>query len=252
MTKQKELMGNSDLDVYSSETLPREEMLQVKSGLYSLLGRLFEEEVDLPLLELLRGELADSLAEAGVILSKDMAEGDPEQVLSALAEEYTGLFVQPGCVSPYRSVFETGRMFQPPCDEASAAYKKAGWEFKHRLSGEFPDHMGVMLTFISKLYSSEADALQKGDVARADEWRDMREKFIVDQIGPWGLGWCQRARLLSQQQFYSSILALAEEVLLEEIKELASSDQFQELVNLNRRPPVKLDYNADFRKASGV
>lgn len=252
MTKQKELMGNSDLDDYTAEAFPREEMLQVKSGLYSLLGRLFEEEVDLPLLELLRGELADSLAEAGVILSSDISEGDPEQVLSALAVEYTGLFVQPGCVSPYRSVFETGRMFQPPCDEAAAAYKKAGWEFQHRLSGEFPDHMGVMLTFIAKLYSAEADALQADDEVLADQWREIRETFIVDQIGPWGLGWCHRARILAQQQFYASFLALAEEVLMDEIKELAPSDQFQELVTLNRRPPVKLDYNADFRKASGI
>lgn len=252
MITKNEMAGDPEREVFTAEAYPREETLQVKSGLYALLARLLEEEVDLPLLQLLRGELSESLAEAGVFLPKDVAEGDPEQVLNTLAQEFTGLFVQPGCVSPYRSVFETGRMFQTPCDEAAAAYKKAGWEFKHRLSGEFPDHIGVMLAFISKLYSAEADALQGSDESRAGQWRELRETFIVDQIGPWGLGWCHRARILAQDPFYAAFLALTEEVLMEEIRGLASSDRFQELINLNRRPPVKLDYNADFRKASGI
>lgn len=243
---------HNDLDAYTAGPLSLLDDLSMKSGLYAFLGRVLEEEIDNNLLQMLRTDLADSLEDAGVVLTQAMLDGKTEQVLSNLAEEFTGLFVQPGAVLPYRSVFETGRMYQSPCDEVAAAYQKAGFEFTTKLSGEFPDHFGVMLGFVSKLCAFEAHALENDDVAKAETWRIMRDAFILEQLGPWGLGWCHRARLLAEHPFYASVLALAEAVLMEDLKELSSSDQLLALVDLNRRPPVKLDYDADFRKASGL
>lgn len=242
----------TNLDAYTAGPVSRLDGLTMKSGLYAFLGRVLEEEVDFDLLQMLRTDLADSLEDAGVVLTDGMLNGETEHVLTELAQEFTGLFVQPGAVLPYRSVFETGRMYQAPCDEVSEAYQKAGFSFETKLSGEFPDHIGVMLGFVSKLYAFEAAALEKDDPSTAESWGTMRDTFIVDQLGAWGLGWCHRARLLSEHPFYASILALAEEVLMEDLKSLASSDQLLQLVDLNRRPPVKLDYDADFRKASGL
>lgn len=240
------------LDTYTAEAMSRQDELIMKSGLYAFIGRVLEEEIDRPFLDLLRTDFAESLEESGLMLTEEMVSGDADKVLDILAEEFTGLFVQPGAVLPYRSVFETGRMYQEPCDAVAAAYQKAGFEFETRLSGEFPDHIGVMLGFVSKLCAAEAEAIEHGDEAKADHWRDMRNVFIVDQLGPWGLGWCHRARLLSEHPFYASVLALTEEVLMDELKAIAPSDQLRNLVDLNRRPPVKLDYDADFRKASGL
>jgi len=240
------------LDTYTAETMPLSEQYAAKSGLYAFLGRVFEGEVDAEFLELLRTDFAAPLEESGVFLPEDILGGEAETVLNALAQEFTGLFVQPGAILPYRSVFETGRMFQEPCDEVSAAYQKAGFAFQTILSGEFPDHIGVMLGFVSKLYAAEAEALEQDDALRAKDLHDTRDQFVVNQLGPWALGWCHRARLVAEHQFYASVLALAEEVLMEELKEMASSEKLHELMDLNRRPPVKLDYDADFRKASGL
>jgi len=243
---------HNDLDAYTAGPISRLDDLSMKSGLYAFLGRVLEEEIDDTLLQMLRSDLADSLEDAGVVLTEAMLEGETQQVLSKLAEEFTGLFVQPGAVLPYRSVFETGRMYQSPCDEVAAAYQKAGFKFITKLSGEFPDHIGVMLGFVSKLCAFEVNALENDDATAAESWRVMRDAFILEQLGPWGLGWCHRARLLAEHPFYASVLALAEAVLMEDFKELSSSDQLLALVDLNRRPPVKLDYDADFRKASGL
>ncbi len=48
------------------------------------------------------------------------------------------------------------------------------------------------------------------------------------------------------------MLGLIENVLWFEVKGLADRRQLKEIAALNARPPVKLDYNADFRKASGL
>ena len=126
--------------------------LSARAGLYALLARCLEAEVDATLLDLLRGPLAESLDEMGIALGEDVRSADPAVVIAALAEEYAGLFVVPGAVQPFRSTVETGRMFQPQADLAAAAYKQAGFAFHNVLSGEFPDHVAVMLAFVGRLF----------------------------------------------------------------------------------------------------
>lgn len=222
------------------------------SGLYRLLGRCLEEEVDADLLALLRGSLAPALNEIGLGLDDEVLTGSTDAVLSTLAEEYTALIVAPGAVSPYRSVFETGCTFQEPCDEAVAAYREAGLEFRHRFSGEFPDHIGVMLGFVGRLAELEAACLEAGDAPGAKQWRARREAFLRDQLGPWAPGWCRRARMLANHAFYRRVLELTERVLWHDLRALAGRRRLGELERLNRRVPVRLDYDADFRKASGL
>lgn len=222
------------------------------AGLYRLFGRCLEEEVDVDFLALLTGLLRPALAEIGLVLDGSLLQPDSEECLANLAEEYTALFVAPGAVSPYRSVFEKGCTFQEPCDEAIAAYRDAGLEFQNRHSGEFPDHVGVMLGFVGWLAEREAESLGAGDQSAAETWRGRRESFLLEQLGPWAPGWCRRARILAQHPFYRQVLELTERILWEDLKALADRRRLRELAQLNRRAPVRLDYDADFRKASGL
>ncbi len=226
--------------------------LIASAGLYALLGRCLESEVDEALLGALRGELREPLGELGLVLDAGFYEADSARVLAELAEEFTGLFVAPGGVSPYASVFETGRMFQEPADHAERAYREAGWSFHRRLSGEFADHIGTMLGFVAALYEAEAQALEQGDGGQADTCRARRERFVIDQLGRWAVGWCRRARTAAIHDFYRGILALTEAVLWDEVHRQADRKMFKQLAVLNQRPPVRLDYDADFRKASGL
>ena len=222
------------------------------AGLYHLLGRCLEEEVDADFLALLKGPLRPALSEIGLVLDDSLLQSDTADGLENLAEEFTALFVAPGAVSPYRSVFEKGRNFQEPCDDAIAAYRQAGLEFRNRYSGEFPDHVGVMLGFVGWLAEREAESLEAADGVAAEAWRARREAFLLEQLGPWAPGWCRRARILAQHVFYRQVLELTERVLWHDLRALGDRRRLKELERLNRRAPVRLDYDADFRKASGL
>lgn len=231
---------------------PGVEELQALAGLYNLVSRCLEEEVDRDLLALLRGALRQPLEDAGWSLGRDLLEQPEDELLASLAEEYTGLFVAPGGVSPFASVFETGCMFREPCDRATAAYRQAGWNYCRRMSGEFADHIGTMLGFLGHLASDEAEARQQGDPDRANGIRKQHEAFLLEQLGGWAPGWCRRVAQAALLPFYRQVAQLTEQLLWQRLSEVADRRALRELGVLNQREPKKLDYDADFRKASGL
>ncbi len=222
------------------------------AAVFGFLSRCIEEEADAALIDLVRNDLRQPLAEAGLIFDDTFYDIPTDSLVETLAEEYTGLFVAPGCVSPYASVVATGCMFKQQADRAINAYHKAGWDYQHRLSGEFPDHIGTMLGFYANLAEVEADALARGDSARADEIKRQREEFLLQQLAEWGPGWCQRAAQAAFHPFYCRLLQMMEQALWLELEQLVDRRRLRELVELNQREPKRLDYDADFRKASGL
>ncbi len=226
--------------------------LEAQAGLYRLCGRLLESEIDSPLLTMLRGELREPLAEAGVIANTSFIEDSEDVVLERLAEEYTGLLIAPGAAMPYASVFETGRMFQEPADRAEKAYRAAGWTFRSHMSGEFPDHLGVMLSFHAIQLQAQADARRAGDNETGDTIAERSTRFLIEQLGNWAPGWCHMAAKASYEPFYQQLLTLVEQNLWADLSAVGSNETLKKLTELNRRKPPKLDYDADFRKASGL
>ncbi|MFQ5565489.1 MAG: molecular chaperone [Paracoccaceae bacterium] len=232
-----------------SETV---EVLEAQSGLYTLLGRCIESEVDADLLGLLRGALGDAVGEIGLDLGADVMNAPERQVLHTLAEEYTSLFVAPGAASPFRSVFESGRLFQTQADLAAAAYREAGFAFRNVHSGEFADHIGVMLTFVGRLLGLEAEALRDGDADAAAGWRARRERFLLRQLAPWAVGWCRRARACARHDFYRAILDIVERTVWEDASAIADVKTLKRLVAANKRPLMRPKSDPEFRKASGL
>jgi len=228
------------------------EALRAQAGLYAFLARCLEAEVDLPLLSALRGPLRETLDELNIDLGEDLRSGDPQAVLAALAEEFAALFVVPGAVLPYRSAHETGRLFQPQADLATAAYRDAGFDFRSKLSGEFPDHVAVMVAFVGRLLDRQADAVAAGKTDAAAEWERRREHFLLHQIGGWAIGWSRRAQSCARHPFYRVILALAEQVLWADIGDIADDKTLKRLVKSNLRPLVRQKTDHEFRKASGL
>ncbi len=226
--------------------------LRAQAGVYRLLARCLEEEPDQSLIDLFRGELREGLAEVGVKLAPEFFQADLESLLETLAEEYTGLFVAPGAAMPYASVCETGRLFQKPADQAVQAYREAGWEYHHQRCGEFPDHIGTMLGFVAILLEQQAVQLDLGDNQAVARCRQRYSSFMLDQLGRWAPGYCGRAAKAAFHVFYRDLLGLAERLLWSDLMLIADPQRLKELGELNRREPPKLDYDADFRKASGL
>jgi len=211
-----------------------------------------EAEVDAEFIDLIRVDLRGPLESAGLKFDDEFYKASTESLVEVLAEEYAALFVVPGCISPYASVFETGCMFKEPADKAIAAYHDAGWDYDRRMSGEFPDHIGTMLGFFGILAEAEANSLVAGDIGRADEYKAQRDSFLVEQIGSWGPGWCRRASEAALHLFYKGLLQMTEQVLWTELEQVLDRRRLHELAELNQREAKRLDYDADFRKASGI
>ncbi|MCU7919060.1 MAG: molecular chaperone TorD family protein [Candidatus Thiodiazotropha sp. (ex Epidulcina cf. delphinae)] len=222
------------------------------AGVFGFFSRCLEEEVDLAFAERIRGELRQPLKAFGLIFDEEFYAVPAESLVETLDEEYTGLFVAPGSVSPYASVFETGCMFKEPADRALTAYRQAGWDYKRRLSGEFPDHIGTMLGFYAILAEAESESLTVADISRADGYKTQRNRFLDEQLGPWGPGWCRRAAEAALHPFYEKLLQILEQALWAELVQIVDRRRLRELVELNQRRPKHLDYDADFRKASGL
>ncbi|MCW8907334.1 MAG: molecular chaperone TorD family protein [Sedimenticola sp.] len=225
---------------------------QALAGLFGFLSRCLEEEADAALIDLIRGELRGPLAAAGLEFDEGFYQAPTGALVEALAEEFTGLFVAPGCISPYASVVETGCMFKEPADRAAEAYRQAGLDYRNRLSGEFPDHIGTMLGFYAFLAEAEAAARIAGESERVERYRTQREAFLLEQLAEWAPGWCRRAAGATLLPFYKRLLEMAEQVLWSELEQRVERRRLRELAELNRREPKRLDYDADFRKASGL
>lgn len=222
------------------------------AGLFGFISRCLEQEVDAALIGMIRGELRMPLEVAGLAFNEAFQAAAVASLVEALAEEYTGLFVAPGCISPYASVFETGCMFKEPADRAVEAYRDAGWDYRNRMSGEFPDHIGTMIGFCGLLAEAEIDYLTRGEIKGADELKQKRDSFLVEQLGQWGPGWCRLAAEAARHPFYRKILMMTEQLLWSELGSIVDRRRLRELAELNRREPKRLDYDADFRKASGL
>lgn len=228
------------------------DVLRAQAGLYAFLGRCLEAEVDQALLMALRGPLRETLEELGIDLGEDLRASDQAGALARLAEEFAALFVVPGAVLPYRSAYETGRLFQPQADLATAAYRDAGFDFRSIFSGEFPDHVAVMLAFVGRLHERQAEALAAANTSAAATWQRRREHFLLHQIGGWAIGWGRRARACARHPFYRTILGLAEQVIWADICDIADEKTLKRLVKSNRRPLVRQKTDHEFRKASGL
>lgn len=223
-----------------------------QAALFGLLGRVLEREVDEQLLSQLRGPIGEALADSGAPLSADVLTGSAGTVLAVLAEEFTGLLVQPGAVAPYASVFLNGAMSQEPCDRVMRWYADAGFAYRHVFSGEFPDHIGTMLGFVATLYDRQAAALEQDNLSAADDWRVRRERFLLEEVGTWAVGWCRCARKAAHHPFYAAMLDLTERVVWEELSLIAPARRLKELAQSNARTPAHFSASPEFRKASGL
>jgi TorA maturation chaperone TorD len=228
------------------------DLLTARGGLYTFLGRCLEGEVDHDLLQALRGPLGGVIDALGIDLGEDVRHGPDSAVLETLAGEYTSLLVAPGAVSPFRSVFESGRLFQPQADVAAAAYRESGFVFRNIHSGEFADHIAVMLAFMGRLFEREAAAFGAGDAGSAAVWRERRARFLLRQLASWAIGWCRRARYCAQHTFYCAILEVVEQTVWDDAAAIGDAKTLKRLAVANRRPLARQKSDPEFRKASGL
>jgi TorA maturation chaperone TorD len=183
------------------------ELISTRS-LYLLLGRVFLKEVDRGFYSLLRStEMLRALEPLQAGLGGDGLSDD--EVLERLAVEYSAIFIQPGSLPPYESVFKKGRHLAEPADQVEIIYQLNGFDYRSQWPSLFPDHLGLELNFVASLLDSQINALKKGltdDARRLDE---VRAEFMKKHVCQWGPQYLEKVAETTGDPFYNPFVNFA-------------------------------------------
>lgn len=227
------------------------EELRARSALYRMFGALLYREVSVDWLRMFQQELRPQWEEAGCRFEADM-DADAASLKEALDAEFTTLWIAPGGVARYESIFETGAVFQGPCDQVAAVYAGEGFHFDMDAEKSFPDHAGVELEFLGFLLARQAEAVDRGDAAEANRLGGEAKNFLRQHPGKWVPAMMQLSMQLAEHSFYRELCRMVFAFLDQEIEAMLPRRDREALRAKYQRMPKELDYDADFRKASGL
>lgn len=229
----------------------RIEELKSRAALYRLFGALLYREVDEGWLEAFRnGPMQEWIAQ-GCEFDEDM-NLPTHELKQELDAEFTSLWVAPGGVPRFQSIFETGMVFQSPCDQVNEVYRSEGFIFDMDEEKSFPDHAGVELEFLGHLLERQAAALEDGRDEEAARLGQVFRDFLVRHPGTWVPAMLNYSIMAAQHSFYREVCRMALAFLISEFESELPRREREKLLALLEREPKKLEYDADFRKSSGL
>jgi len=180
--------------------------LKGRERMYSLLGRVYEKEVDKDLLSnllnqrehLLKHKLigdVDSNVEDGfeelyVYLNK-LDSGKIDQALLELAVDYASLFLgvkyareKKGIPHPSESVYLTGYLYQDERDQVLDMYVEEGL-VKSPDFTEPEDHVALEMYFMAHLCRKAIKQLESGELENLKKTLYTQKKFLTEHILKW-------------------------------------------------------------------
>lgn len=181
------------------------EELAWRSGVYGLLARLFEREVDEELLASLRSEgfLADALA-------RDEAESSEAGLRDALAVDFARLFIVRSrgtkhAAYPFESVYSPARRTMGDArDDVVACYRAAGlgksdgWRVSE-------DHIALELDFMRVLGERAIEALATGDADGAADALKRQRDFLERHLLAWVPAFAEEMGRQAHTSFYREL-----------------------------------------------
>ncbi len=215
----------------ANEIFPNDRESLVKGAfsrrmLYLLLARIFAAEADRPLLaELGRPEIRGVLKELDIETGLADNSGRRGDIIEALGEEFTFLFLGPGKhVAPYESVQlkqGSGLLMGKETVFVSQFIDQAGFDFTPAYGG-IPDHISVELEFLGRLAEAEAWALEDNDTERCLAAAGWQHEFISRHIGKWASVFAKRVKERATLPFYPGFARILPRFLATERAHLAA------------------------------
>ncbi|MCL4544603.1 MAG: molecular chaperone TorD family protein [Chloroflexi bacterium] len=188
-------------------------MSDSRASAYGLLSHLLRQEVDRPLLDVLRSDPA---------LAASLPAGTLEEILVQLSAEYTHLFGI--SIFPYESVFVDGEVLLHTDSTATVQsfYQSCGFAPAPSWRLASPDHIAVELAFLQALSAAELDqsAVQASLPSRVLTIRQVEERFLREHVAAWLPSLTLSVRRCSRSQLYPMILDVAVELVLAHLTEL--------------------------------
>jgi TorA maturation chaperone TorD len=140
--------------------------------------------------------------------ARRMQDGLAAYTDEELAVEYARLFVGPFGLKapPYGSVYlDGGRTVMGPSTMETIRFYEEEGLVRDESFTELPDHIAVELEFLYFLLYRQVEALQKGDMNRAEAYRLKEEQFRTRFLGTWIPPFCAHIREETDHPFYNAL-----------------------------------------------
>jgi TorA maturation chaperone TorD len=145
---------------------------------------------------------------AAAPFSQRMMESLASYTEEELVVEYARLFVGPFGLKapPYGSIYldNDHTVMGPSTMETIGLYEQEGLARDEGFN-ELPDHIAVELEFMYYLSYRQVEALQKGDIVRAEVYRLKQEQFRSSFLAKWVPPFCAHIQEESDNGFYSAL-----------------------------------------------
>jgi TorA maturation chaperone TorD len=163
-----------------------------RSGFYRLLARIFRAEPDEALMgQIVAPPLSEALAEAGIDMAAILPAAPMGDIIRALAEEYTRLFLGPGKhISPHESVQlkrGSGVLWGPETGIVKRFIGEAGFDYDE---------------------TYHANARKAGDDARLQSAIGWQHRFVSKHPGKWVAIFARKVKAEADLPFYPAFAGL--------------------------------------------
>jgi len=229
----------------------RIDALKSRSALYRMFGDLLYREVSEQWLAQFRSWMKPGWETMGCVFDEDM-DLDTKQLKEALDAEFSTLWIVPGAIPRFESVFETGMVFQAPCDKVTEIYRSEGYAFDADAEKTFSDHAGVELEFLGHLLDKQANALADNNPEEAERVQKIYMSFLCKHAGTWVPAMMNYSIQTVEHSFYRELCKLILLFMESEFEEELPRREREHLMGIMDRKPAEVEYDADFRKASGL
>lgn len=220
---------------------------RARASLYRLLAGAFVEEISPSFLAALRqDELLAQLAETGIRFDADFTATPDDELLEALAVEYTALFACSGGFPPVESARLFGLLKQEPAFQAMETYHRFGFTLQSGQHEVFPDQLGIELLFVAELLERGASALDEEDLATQRKLDKEVKRFWAQHLGRWVRGYASLIEHAAAHSFYREMARFLHGFADEEIAamglRLEDADQGRRVVP---KAEVKVEFDPD-------
>ncbi|MBU1599719.1 molecular chaperone TorD family protein [bacterium] len=190
------------------------------SAIYKLLSRVFMREVDAGFLRQLRTEcFYETLKGVGINLGPEFLNQEEDALLENLAVEYAYLFIVPGKVYLYESVYsDSGLLYGEPAKQVEDFYQKCG--LKVTDDTLMPDHIGLELELMSYLKQRQFEAGEEGNEAGVLKWTELAQEFMGAHPGKWAEEFFSSVQQESLDPFYKQMAELGKRLMEIEMNEV--------------------------------
>ncbi len=191
-----------------------------RADTYRMLADVFGAEPTAEMLDSLRrGEAAEAFQALGATFAAELDRMQADLGKDALVEEfaceYARVFIGPGKhVGPHESLHRDDHSpghWGPATAEVKRFIEHHGLAFEDAFKG-MPDHISAEFQFMAEFARAEADAIEEGKDAEADQAHRIQRTFYEEHVSRWVPSFCDKVIEIARFDFYRDFARMAKEL----------------------------------------